>query len=172
MKKFIFILGGARSGKSTYAVELAKRISKKVIFIATAAPSDKEMKKRVKLHKRSRPKHWDLIEEEKDVSTVLDKFKNKYKVILIDCLGLFVSNLFMDNLKDKEIEKRVQKLVKIILKTNVTVILVSNEVGSGIVPNNALTRRFRDIVGRANQVMAKYADEVIFMQAGIAIKIK
>jgi len=172
MKKFIFILGGARSGKSSYAVELAKRLNKKTVFIATCISFDEEMKKRIKMHKTLRPREWDLIEEGKDISSVLAGFKNKYKVILIDCLGMWLSNLLLDGLKDKEIEKEVFKLINSISKFKGVTIIVSNEVGAGIVPHNPLARKFRDLLGIVNQVMAKNADEVIFMQSGIPVIIK
>lgn len=172
MKKLILILGGAKSRKSNYAVELAKKFRKKVAFIATAVPSDEEMKKRIELHKTSRPKQWKLIEEGKDISPILPTLKDKYEVVLIDCLGLLVSNFLASNLKDKEIERRIKKLVDTILKINLTAIIVSNEVGSGIVPMNALARRFRDLLGLSNQMIAKKADKVIFMQAGIPVIIK
>ena len=172
MAKFIFILGGARSGKSRYAVELAKRFKKKTAFIATASSPDKEMRKRIKLHRALRPREWKLIEEGKDISAILSKLEGKYEVILIDCLGLFVSNLFAGNLEDKKIEMRIKRLIKAILKAGFTTILVSNEVGSGIVPQNALARRFRDLVGLANQMLASKADRVVFMQTGIAQTIK
>ena len=172
MKKFIFILGGSRSGKSRYAVELAKKLKKKVAFIATATSPDREMKKRIKLHKISRPRQWKLIEEGKDISSILSKLESRCELVLIDCLGLLISNLLANNLEDKEIERRIKKLISNILKVKITTILVSNEVGGGIVPANLLARRFRDILGLANQMMAKKANEVIFMQAGIPISIK
>lgn len=172
MKKFILILGGARSGKSRYAVELAKKVGKKVAFIATATSLDKEMKERIRLHKRLRPRHWKLIEEGEDVNSILLRLSSKYEIVLIDCLGLLISNLLAINLKEKEIQKRIKRLINTILKTNLVTILVSNEVGSGIVPENPLARRFRDLLGLSNQVMTKKADEIIFMQSGIPIKIK
>ncbi|MDD5084581.1 MAG: bifunctional adenosylcobinamide kinase/adenosylcobinamide-phosphate guanylyltransferase [Candidatus Omnitrophica bacterium] len=172
MKKFILVLGGARSGKSAYAVRLAKNLKKKVVFIATAAPSDSEMQERIKLHKASRPRDWGLIEEAKDIETALSKLDGKYGVVLIDCLGLAVSNLMAGDLKDKEIGKRIGSLISAVRKTKRTVILVSNDVGSGIVPANPMARRFRDLLGLANQLAAKLADEVILMQAGIPVMIK
>ncbi|MBW7992818.1 MAG: bifunctional adenosylcobinamide kinase/adenosylcobinamide-phosphate guanylyltransferase [Planctomycetes bacterium] len=172
MKKLILILGGARSGKSSYAVEMAKEFKKKVVFIATAACCDEEMAKRIALHKNSRPKQWDLIEEGKDIVSILPALKDKYEVVLIDCLGLLVSNLLADDLTDEEIERRIKKLVEAIQKINITTIMVSNEVGSGIVPMNALARRFRDLLGLSNQMIAKKSDEVVFMRAGIPVKIK
>ena len=172
MKKFVFILGGARSRKSSYAVERAKKLEKKVVFIATATSPDREMKERIKFHKISRPRQWKLIEEGKDVSSILSKLNGRYEVILIDCLGLLIANLLESNLKDREIERRIEKLINTIVRINLTTILVSNEVGSGIVPANPLARRFRDILGLANQTMARKADEVIFMQSGIPVTLK
>ncbi len=172
MGKIIFILGGARSGKSSYAVRLAKKLSKRVAFIATATYLDEEMKERIKMHKALRPRQWKVIEEDKDISSILMKLKGKYEVVLIDCLGLLVSNLLTDNLKDREILAKIKKLISTILKVKFTIILVSNEVGCGIVPDNLLARRFRDLLGQANQMLAKIADEVIFMQSGIPLTIK
>lgn len=171
MGEIIFILGGARSGKSKYAVELAKKF-KKVAFIATANACDEEMKKRIKLHRIARPQHWKLIEEGKNINSVLNKAQNKYEIILIDCLGLWISNLLADNLKDKEVEKKINKLINSLFKSKLTIILVSNEVGGGIVPVNPLARRFQDLVGLTNQKISEKADKVIYMQAGIPITIK
>ncbi|GAF93045.1 unnamed protein product, partial [marine sediment metagenome] len=115
---------------------------------------------------------WKLIEEGKEISAILSKAKGKYEVALIDCLGLWISNLLAANLGDKAIEKRIKKLINSALNTNIATILISNEVGSGIVPDNPLARRFRDLLGLANQMIAKKADQVILMQAGIPIRIK
>lgn len=172
MKKFILVLGGARSGKSSYAVRLAKETEKRVVFIATAAPSDHEMKKRIKLHKASRPRNWGLIEETRDIGAVLSRLGGKYEVVLLDCLGLAVSNLMAAGLGDREIDRKIRNFIVAVQKTKCTVILVSNDVGSGIVPANPAARRFRDLLGLANQLAAKKADEVILMQAGIPILIK
>jgi adenosylcobinamide kinase/adenosylcobinamide-phosphate guanylyltransferase len=172
MKKVFLILGGARSGKSRYAVKLAKDFKKRVAFIATCVFPDKEMMERIKKHRCSRPRHWKLIEEGKDIGVVLVNLQNKYDVVLVDCLGLWISNLLADNLEDKEIEKRIEEFFITISKIKNTTILVSNEVGSGIVPENPLARRFRDLVGLVNQMLAKKADEVIFMHAGMPLIIK
>jgi adenosylcobinamide kinase/adenosylcobinamide-phosphate guanylyltransferase len=172
MKKSIFILGGARSGKSSYAVDLAKKSRKRTAFIATCTSFDSEMKKRIKAHKKSRPRQWKVIEEGKHIDSVLIKLGNKYEVILIDCLGLWISNLLAEKLADKQIEKEIAKLIKSISKRKDVTILVSNEVGAGIVPDNPLARRFRDLLGLANQMMAREADKVIFMQSGIPMIIK
>ena len=173
MRKMIFVLGGARSGKSRYATQVAKRIDKKTVFIATATALDEEMKERIRLHKISRPKSWDLIEEPLNLSKVLFRSKPAYGTVLIDCVGLWVSNLLMANMKDMVIEKKVKELTDSILKAKFSlVIIVSNEVGAGLVPADPVSRRFRDLVGLANQIMAAGADEVIMMQAGIPVRIK
>lgn len=172
MNNFVFIVGGARSGKSDYAVEVAKRLDKKVIFIATAGPFDKEMRKRIKLHKKSRPGEWKTVEEQKNISLVLSRIKGKNKVVLIDCMGLFISNLMAEGLSSEKVESKAKELISMISKSECMVILVSNDVASGIVPENILARQFRDLLGRANQIAAKNADKVIFMQCGIPITIK
>jgi len=172
MGKLILILGGSRSGKSKYAVSLAKRFKSKVAFIATAIPKDTEMKRRIKLHQLYRPKHWELIEESNDINHVLSGLDAKVDVALIDCLGLLISNLLLENLSDKAIEAKIGELLDTIEQAKFITILVSNEVGCGIVPDNALARRFGDLVGLANQVIANKAGEVIFMQAGIPQIIK
>jgi len=173
MNKIIFILGGARSGKSRYAAELAKKINRKTVFIATATALDEEMKERIRLHKISRPKSWGLIEEPVNLGDVMLKLKPEYGTALVDCLGLWVSNLLMYDMKDRAIVKRIKEFTDTIFKAKAAfAIVVSNEVGSGIVPGDPLSRRFRDLVGSANQMIAAKADEVILMQAGIPIKIK
>ncbi|MFH1305993.1 MAG: bifunctional adenosylcobinamide kinase/adenosylcobinamide-phosphate guanylyltransferase [Candidatus Omnitrophota bacterium] len=172
MKKFVFILGGARSGKSGYAVKLAKKIRKKTVFIATAVASDKEMAERIALHRASRPRQWKLIEEGSEINLALAGIKSRYGVVLIDCLGLLISNLMAGGLEEKDIEKKIKKLISTVQTTAAVVLVVSNDVGGGIVPENALARKFRDVLGRANQMMAEKADEVIFMQAGIPVFLK
>lgn len=172
MGKITFILGGARSGKSSYAVKLAKSSGRKVAFIATCIFTDSEMKKRIKLHKRSRPAGWKVVEEGVDIGSVLSGLEGAYDVILIDCLGLFVTNLLAKRLTDKQIERRIKELRSAISTARGAVIVASNDVGSGIVPDNLLARRFRDLLGMTNQMMAAQADEVIFMQAGIPLIIK
>ncbi len=173
MSKIIFVLGGARSGKSRYAALLAKNAGRKTVFIATAAALDDEMKERIRLHKISRPKSWSLIEEPMDLRDVLLTLKPMYGVALIDCLGLWISNLLMNDMKDSAIEKRIKGFVKAARKAKTAlIIVVSNEVGSGIVPADPLSRRFRDLIGLANQAVAEKADEVFFIRAGIPVKLK
>ena len=172
MKEFTFIFGGVRSGKSNHAVKIAKSTAKNVVFIATAGANDDEMKKRINVHKRSRPAHWTLIEEGIDIDLAIKRIRIKTDLVLIDCLGLLVTNLLMKKENDSAIKKKINAICSVIKEANFNVIVVSNDVGSGLVPDNYLGRRFRDLLGLANQSMAKNADKVIFMQVGIPITIK
>ncbi|MEW5758000.1 MAG: bifunctional adenosylcobinamide kinase/adenosylcobinamide-phosphate guanylyltransferase [Candidatus Omnitrophota bacterium] len=169
MGKITFILGGARSGKSTYALSLAKKY-KNVAFVATAEGLDKEMEKRIAIHKKSRPSHWQTFEETKDVSALFKRITPKLDLIIVDCLTLFVCNLFLANTREKDIENQVRSILKIVGKNRSDCVFVSNEVGLGIVPQNKLARDFRDIAGRVNQIVAKEASEAYFMVSGIPLK--
>lgn len=172
MGKIIFILGGARSGKSDFAIKLAKKTAKHILFVATANPLDKEMDSRIKLHKKNRPLHWKTIEEPKDLISVFKKLPKKFDLILIDCLTLFISNLLCDGRTDREIENKINFILKLLRKSKFKSIIISNEVGLGIVPDNPLARRFRDLAGRINQKVASVSDEVYFMVSGLSIKMK
>lgn len=171
MGKITFILGGARSGKSTYALSLAKK-RKKVAFIATCQGLDQEMQKRIKLHKKTRPLHWQTFEEPQKISALLSKISGEFEVILIDCLTLLVSNLMLGGNKENVIEEEIKKILIAVKKIKSQVIIVSNEVGLGIVPNNKLARDFRDIAGKINQIVAKESDEVFFMVSAMPLKVK
>jgi len=172
MGKLIFITGGARSGKSKYAAKLAKNISRKVLFLATGTAKDEEMKKRIEEHKKSRPIYWETVEETKDIASALLNIKSSYKVIIIDCLTFFISNLLLDGIDEKTILGEIKKIVEIILKADYTTIVISNEVGGGIVPDNELGRKFRDTAGLTNQIIAESAQQVYLVVSGIPIKIK
>ncbi|MDD5692026.1 MAG: bifunctional adenosylcobinamide kinase/adenosylcobinamide-phosphate guanylyltransferase [Candidatus Omnitrophica bacterium] len=171
MGKITLILGGARSGKSTYALSLAKKY-KKVAFIATCQGLDKEMRERIMLHKESRPKNWETFEEPRDLVKLSGKINNTFDCILIDCLTLLVSNLILTGDKQDKIIKKITALLSALARKKAKIILVSNEVGLGLVPSNKLGREFRDIAGRVNQLVADKADEVFFTVSGIALKIK
>lgn len=171
MGKITFILGGARSGKSTYALELAKK-HERVGFVATCVAKDKEMAQRIALHKKNRPKDWATFENPKDITLLLKKVGNDFDVVIIDCLTLLVSNFIFSGLKQEDTEKKIQGLVDVAKKIKARVVIVSNEVGLGIVPNTRLGRDFRDIAGRVNQMVAKNANQVFFVVAGIPWRIK
>ena len=172
MGKITLILGGARSGKSKFALELAKKSYGRVAFIATCQPRDLEMRKRIVSHKKARPKHWKTFEEPLELPALVEKIGAKFNVIIIDCLTLLVSNLFLSGVKAKEIEKKAGCLCREIKKIKAGAIIISNEVGMGIVPDNALSREFRDIAGRVNQIVAAESDMVFAIFSGIPLKIK
>ncbi|MCX5699090.1 MAG: bifunctional adenosylcobinamide kinase/adenosylcobinamide-phosphate guanylyltransferase [Candidatus Omnitrophica bacterium] len=171
MNKITLILGGARSGKSSYALSLAKRY-KKVAFIATCQGLDKEMRQRIELHKETRPKHWETFEEPRELTKLLVKMGNSFDCIVIDCLTLLVSNLILSANSQKQIIDKVQESLLILNKKKARIILVSNEVGLGLVPANKLGRKFRDIAGKVNQIVASRVNEVLFIVAGLPLNIK
>ena len=172
MSKITFILGGIKSGKSNYALKAAKQLKQRTVFIATATGLDCEMKKRIRLHQKFRPSDWKTIEEQRDIDLILPKLSGKYKVIIIDCLGLLISNFLAASYSQKKIESKIKKLISAIKKTKAVVYVVSNEVGLSLVSDNPLGRKFQDLIGLTNQLMAKCAGEVVFMVSGIPIKIK
>jgi adenosylcobinamide kinase / adenosylcobinamide-phosphate guanylyltransferase len=232
-KRFVLILGGARSGKSTFAQGLAQSLGEKVLFVATGEPLDEEMALRIEEHKRNRPESWRTLEIGVNVGQSLKREMGDAEVVLLDCLTLLVSNIILKplsfgsgegemednypcNLKasptrpsapsdfyhsepfapchsegenlpknlaqDKhreatskaeiQVMTELEQLIDFIDKYNGTFIVVSNEVGLGLVPENKLGRVYRDLLGKANQLLARRADEVYFMAAGIPAKIK
>lgn len=172
MKKITFILGGARSGKSRQAVKLANQKNQKIAFIATCQPLDDEMRRRVKAHQKNRPKNWKTFEEPLNLAARVNKIGAKFDMILIDCLTLWTSNLLLMEMSETKIKNEIKKTLSALRKTKADSIIVSNEVGSSIVPANLLARTFRDIAGTINQIVAREADHVIFMIAGIPMEIK
>ena len=201
-KSFILILGGARSGKSSFAQQMAKKLGEKVLFVATGQPLDEEMASRIEEHKRIRPKNWRTLEIDARVGQTLEGQIGGAGIVLLDCLSLLVSNVILNpslrlslraersnllalragsvkNLEKMdftEAEKRVMdeidELIKCIEKHKDIFIVVSNEVGLGLVPENKLGRVYRDLLGKANQLLAQHADQVYLMVAGIPVKIK
>ena len=171
MSEIILILGGARSGKSAYALALAKKY-KNVAFVATCQGLDKEMKERIRLHKKARPENWKTFEEPYDPAPLLMSIGNLFDCVIIDCLTLLVSNMILKGHKEEKILKKIKGLLCGARKNKTKVILVSNEVGLGIVPANKLGRDFRDIAGKVNQITAAGADTVFFTVSGIPLKVK
>jgi len=170
-KKIIFITGGARSGKSTYTLEDASRLTGKKAYIATAEALDEEMRDRIENHKKQRGKDWDTYEEPLRIAEVIQEIEGKYTAIVIDCLTLWLSNIMQSGLN---ISQEIAKLIETLRITHHTshIYLVSNEVGMGIVPENDMARRFRDMAGILNQKVAEISDEVYLLIAGIPMKIK
>ncbi|MBI1811614.1 MAG: bifunctional adenosylcobinamide kinase/adenosylcobinamide-phosphate guanylyltransferase [Nitrospirae bacterium] len=181
-----FIIGGARSGKSSFALNLANNYTSakegvrgrdeisstpKKAYIATAQALDDEMRERIEKHKKERPEEWMTFEEPLNITTLIKDIQDQYEVILLDCLTLWLSNLMLNNFDtNKEIESLINALR---LTPNAPrMFIVSNEVGMGIVPENELSRRFRDLAGYLNRKVAEIADEAYLVTAGIPIKIK
>jgi adenosylcobinamide kinase/adenosylcobinamide-phosphate guanylyltransferase len=172
MKKTVLIIGGCRSGKSGYALELAEQIPGQKIFIATCIPHDKEMENRVLGHKKQRSRTWTTCEAPVRLPEQINKNSRKENVILVDCLTLWISNLLLENNDQKNIDRRIRNLIQSLENAQCPIFLVSNEVGTGIVPENRLARHFRDIAGFANQKVAACANQVIWMVAGIPVGVK
>jgi adenosylcobinamide kinase/adenosylcobinamide-phosphate guanylyltransferase len=169
-KKIIFILGGARSGKSAFALKEATRVSGKKAYIATAEVLDEEMRQRIEEHKRKRDDEWVTYEEPIRIDNIIKGIENRYSVIVIDCMTLWLSNLMHNGLN---IEDEIKHLVSSLVAHNLSLLyVVSNEVGMDIVPDNELGRRFRDMAGILNQMIAEISNEVYFVMAGIPMKIK
>lgn len=170
---FVFITGGARSGKSDYAMSLAEKSRGRLVYIATATPGDDEMRERIENHRRSRGMNWKTIEETLDLSGAVSSLGGENTVV-IDCLTLWLTNLMMQDMETFEdvAVNKARELAEAFRMFKGTAIAVSNEVGLGIVPENALSRRFRDVAGLANRVMAASADEVYWVVSGIPVKIK
>ena len=153
-------------------MKLAKKFGKNVVFLATTLPRDKEMAERIKIHQESRPKDWKTIAEEKNILKVIKGIKGSFcELLVIDCLTLFISNFILSDEKEEKILEEVREIIKLLRKAKYVAVIVSNEVGCGIVPNNGLARRFRDLAGLANQLVAEKADEVYLVVAGIPLKI-
>ena len=173
MKEIIFVIGGCRSGKSTYAMQTAERVpAEQKIFIATCVPQDDEMKRRVARHQKERSQNWVTVEAPLNLPEAIRQNSRSGDVILVDCLTLWVSNLLMETGDESKIEETISQFINAIEKAAGPIVLVSNEVGTGIVPENALARQYRDIIGRVNQDVAKTAGRVIWMVAGIPVTVK
>ncbi|MDO9462291.1 MAG: bifunctional adenosylcobinamide kinase/adenosylcobinamide-phosphate guanylyltransferase [Deltaproteobacteria bacterium] len=172
MKKTILITGGCRSGKSRFALDYANRHFTNRLYLATGQALDEEMKERIRNHRKERSQDWRTVEEPLNIAGAIEQEAAKAGVILIDCVTLWVSNMLFQNMPEEEIMRSVGALAEKIHKPLCSFILVTNEVGAGIVPENRLARRFRDLAGMANQKLAACADEVYWLVSGIPIKIK
>ncbi len=167
------VIGGCRSGKSGHALVKGEAVAgKNNLFLATCAPQDEEMVKRVQRHQLERGDQWQTIEAPLDLVGLLAEHGPRCDVMLIDCLTLWVTNLLMAHEEDDHIIQQMKALQDAISAPPCPVILVTNEVGTGIVPENSLARRFRDLTGWCNQKLAAVCDEVVWMVAGIPVTIK
>jgi adenosylcobinamide kinase/adenosylcobinamide-phosphate guanylyltransferase len=191
LAKFILILGGVRSGKSRFAQEMAERLGDKVLFVATAKAFDDEMASRIEEHERNRPKNWRTLEIDSKVGRRLEGQIGDADVVLLDCVTLLVSNILTGEGREfschcdperseeaaiseaeNQVMAEIKDLIECIDKHKGISIVVSNEVGLGLVPDNKLGRIYRDLLGKANQLLARHASEVYFMISGIPVKIK
>lgn len=182
--KLVMVTGGARSGKSTFAEQLSEQWGTKATYIATAQAFDAEMQERISMHRKRRGPGWITREAPFDVVTVLREASAETPVILLDCLTLYVTNHLLRNIQGEQPEMMCSKdCVEVVMKAvrdltvaaksvSATVIVVTNEVGMGIVPDNVLSRAFRDVAGFANQCLAEAADEVYIVVSGIPLKLK
>lgn len=166
-----FVIGGARSGKSAFALGLASGLPGRKVYIATAEALDPEMDERIRRHREERGAQWESIEEKMDLSERVESL-GPGCVIVVDCLTLWITNLLTACLSDGEILDAAGALAGACKESGSAVIVVSNEVGLGIVPENALARRFRDLSGAVNKEMASAAEEVWFLAAGLPLRMK
>lgn len=176
--KIYLVTGGARSGKSAFAEQLASSMSRPVTYIATAVITDAEMEERVRLHRERRPPTWETKEEPYAVASLISQIGHDNKVLLLDCLSVLVGNLQWKNWGQKNeqirqmVRAEIQGIVRAVQETDVILIVVSSEVGLGIVPEDSYSRFYRDLLGEANQQIAEVAEEVYFVASGIPLALK
>lgn len=170
-----FVLGGARSGKSNYAEQQAIKSEKQVIYIATAEARDSEMQSRINIHRQHRPQNWKTVEEPAALAKVIKKYDAKQHYLLIDCLTLWLSNILFDRkgeLQQVIFKKQTDELLAILPTLSCQVILVTNEVGLGLIAMDKMTRLFVDEAGRLHQKIAALSDKVVFITAGLPQTLK
>lgn len=185
MSDIILVTGGARSGKSSFAESLCIKQNNKTAYIATSVAFDDEMKNRVKKHQESRPKDWKTYEIYKDIHSIVEELDKNHDTVIMDCVTLMVNNLMftygieVDEATSEELNElehyirdQITKLLEAVKKTNLYFVIVTNEIGMGIVPENKLSRIYGDFVGRSNQLIGSYSDEVYFVVSGIPMKVK
>lgn len=172
-RKIVFITGGARSGKSSFALKEASLVRGRKVFIATAEAIDPEMKERIERHRRDRGAGWETYEEPLHVSKAIEETSERYDVLVLDCLTIWLSNLMWAGSDVRwEIENLVCTIKRFSDNSPATLFIVSNEVGMGIVPESEMARKFRDLAGTLNQRVAEVSGEVYWTVAGIPVKIK
>ena len=169
-KRLTLVLGGARAGKSTYAQRLVDQ-AERVLFVATAEALDEDMTARIRAHQDGRPPEWDTLEEPLEIVQSMKPQLSNYDSVLLDCLTLWVSNLLLRDM-DCDVPSRVEDLLRLYRQQDASWIVVSNEVGLGLVAPTKLGRVYADELGRVNQMIAAEADEVIFMAAGLPLTLK
>jgi adenosylcobinamide kinase / adenosylcobinamide-phosphate guanylyltransferase len=170
-REIILITGGARSGKSRYAEQRALEMGDRPLYLATAEAKDEEMARRIAQHQKRRGTQWRTIEEPLELAEALLAQRGKIDCALVDCLTLWISNLLIRH-DEKYASEKVEELIKKLPQSNFHLVFVTNEVGWGIVPDNPLARKFRDLAGWTNQQMANAVNEVILMVAGMPMILK
>lgn len=165
----VLITGGARSGKSRYAEERALKAGARLLYVATAEAGDEEMARRIAEHRARRAARWITVEEPIEIGRRLIDHRGAVDAAVVDCLTLWISNLLLAGV---DVGGKVDELIDTLAVLDYDLYLVTNEVGSAVVPDNALARRFRDLVGWSNQTIAAAADEVVLMVAGIPMTLK
>jgi adenosylcobinamide kinase/adenosylcobinamide-phosphate guanylyltransferase len=180
-KQLVLILGGVRSGKSQFAQEMALRLGQSVLFVATGEALDEEMRQRIEEHQKARPSNWRTIEAPLGVGRRTREQTGDAQVVIVDCLTLLVSNVIGQcgdpeqvdaGLVSEKLAVEIEELVDCIEEVEASFILVSNEVGMGLVPDNRLGRLYRDCLGKANRELAQRVDTVYLMIAGIPMVVK
>lgn len=172
MGHWTLIIGGARSGKSSYALELARGFRPARYYLATARAGDKEMKERILNHKRERVSDFQTIEEKYELTQALQGLPGDARVVVVDCLTLWVTNLILAEKREEKIRRIIEESLEMKKQVKTAAIWVSNEVGQGIVPNDPLSRRYQDLLGWTNQRFAGVSNRVIQMVAGIPVIVK
>jgi adenosyl cobinamide kinase/adenosyl cobinamide phosphate guanylyltransferase len=169
-ERFVLLVGGARSGKSRLAQELAGRAGRPVTFLATATAGDDDMTARIARHRAERPADWDLVEEPLAVVGAVERLAPD-RTLILDCLTLWVANLIFDDRPDPAIEREAAALAASLARREGPSLVVSNEVGLGIHPPTGLGRRYQDLLGRVNQLVAARAGRTLFLAAGRAVEL-
>jgi adenosylcobinamide kinase / adenosylcobinamide-phosphate guanylyltransferase len=172
LKQITLVIGGCKSGKSRQALALAEKINARGTFIATCEPFDAELKERVARHKAQRDASWRTVDAPIHLAEAVSTCSGTSEILVVDCLTLWINNLLLITEDETRISEHISQLLDALSTVSCPVILVSNEVGAGIVPENRLARLFRDLAGVANQRVAAIADTVIYMVAGIPMIIK
>jgi adenosylcobinamide kinase/adenosylcobinamide-phosphate guanylyltransferase len=173
LNQITFVIGGCRSGKSRFAQVFAEKVpAVERIFLATCIPQDDEMKTRVAQHQKERGSHWKTVEAPIRLPEAIMDISGKERVILVDCMTLWLNNLLFDDKTASAFDDHIKKLKHALSGVQCPVVMVSNEVGMGIVPDNKLARQFRDLAGALNQDLAACSDRVAWVVAGIPVFIK
>ena len=180
-KKYL-ITGGARSGKSNFAQDMALQKGGNVLFVATAEAGDEEMQRRIKKHKKSRPAEWATLETTGNIGNKIKQNVSDTNLVIIDCITMLINNIFSQyahqtepinsELLEKKVIDEINALTECMNSVSASFIIVTNEIGLGLVPADPSSRLFRDVLGKANQILANNADVVYLMVAGLPLRIK